>query len=525
MYRSDTMSAKDEQKILKEVADQCSTGQPINLEKADFHPDQLQDFILAASTYGGWKKPLEIRDYQMRPAWDIVDSVINRRGNEIVIMFARQSGKTTSISGATNFFLSAVPSFHEPFSGGMKIGIFGPKKEQADYAFDMYKMFLNTNFLHDYLGIKEILNNTREVRLSNGSRIFCESASKNASIERFTLDFADIEEAQNVEDTRILNSIYPMCASTNGTRALIGTPTIDRSGYFYQMSTRRGPHNHRADWRECAKYSKYYESYVKKEMKRHGANSDYFKSQYELEWPTMTINFCTLEELTTMRYGKGFNSLNEPCVAGLDTARITDETVLSIIKSPTRNEKPHLGFWAAWQGDDTRVQASEIAHILTMFPALVVINVDTQHGIGHGIADLLPETVPVARYPMDPHTQSRMWKTLREAIVNQQFTYADVQESERYIFEEQMTTLKTKWIGDRLKVEATGSRHDDFADSFALAWMGISELYYMGGGIYEDHSKTDGDDKDKDKPEPYKRPAIKRPSFKKPSIGRPKIRR
>lgn len=519
------MTAKDEQAIMKKVADQCSTGQALDITANDFHPDMLHDFILAATTYGDFKKPLELRDYQMKPSWAIVDSIIHRRGKEIAIMFARQSGKTTSISGATNFFLSAIPSFHEPFRSGIRIGIFGPKKEQADYAFDMYKLFLQTNFLHDYLGIKEILNNTREVRLSNGSRIYCESASKNASIERYTLDFADIEEAQGVEDVRILNSIYPMCSSTNGTRALIGTPTEGARGYFYQLTSRRGPDNFRADWRECARYSKYYESYVQKEMKRHGPNSDYFKSQYNLEWPISSINFCKLEELTRLRQGQAFSSLDEPCVGGLDTARITDETVLSIIKSPTRVNKPHLGFWAAWQGDDTRTQAEEIAHILTFFPQLRLLNVDTQHGIGHGIVDLLPDTIPVARYPMDPYRQSFMWKAVREALVNDQFTYANVQETERYKFEEQMTGLQTKWTGDRLSVKPPGNRHDDYADSFALAWVGISELYYMGEGIIGDDSEDKEPTKNVARKNTSPRASLKRPHLQKPKITRPSIRR
>lgn len=512
------MGAEDEQKILKRVADECSTGEPFRLKKDEFHPDHLMDFIIAATTYGGWKKPLELRDYQMKPAWAIIESILHRRGNEIVIMFARQSGKTTSISGATNFFLTSFPTITDEFSGGIRIGIFGPKKEQADYAFDMYKLFLETNFMHDYLGIKEILNNTRQVRLSNGAVVYCESASKNASIERFTLDFADIEEAQKVEDTRILNSIYPMCSSTNGTRALIGTPTVDRSGYFYQMSQRSGPNNFRADWRECAKYSKHYESYIKKEMKRHGPNSDYFKSQYNLEWPVSNVNFCTLEELTALRHGPELNGTEDPCVGGLDTARITDETVLSIVRAPLRHEKPHLGFWASWLGDDTKVQAQDIAQILRNFPNLQLLNVDTLHGIGHGIADLLPPNIPVARYPMEPYRQSVMWQTLREAIVNQQFTYADVQDTNRYKFEEQMTSIRTKYIGDRLKVEAPSGRHDDFADSFALAWMGIAELYYMGDAIYDDTDK--GKESDTKISASPRRPSLKKPHLKKPRIGR-----
>jgi len=512
---------------LKRVADDCSTAAPLSLKSGSITPDTLFDFILAVTTYAGWKKPLELRDYQMRPAWSVIESLLNRSGNEITAMFSRQSGKTTSIAGATNFFVTALPSIYEPLhKTGMRTGIFGPKKEQADYAFDMYKQFVESGFLQDYLGISVLLSNAREVRLSNGSRCHCESASKNANIERLTLDLAILEEAQNIDDSRILNSIYPMCASTNGTRILIGTPTPDRSGYFYKLTSRRGPLNFRADWRECARYSKHYESFVQKEMRRHGPTSDYFKTQYELEWSSNVVNFCTLEELSEMRYGELIFETSLPVVAGLDTARITDSTVLTIVQAPSLNAKPHVCLWAEWQGDDTKIQAAEIAQILSHYPNIQLINIDTLHGIGHGIADMLPTNLPAARYPMEPNRQAWMWQTLREAIVNRAFTYADVQEPERYKFEEQLTSLRTKFITDKLKVEAPSGRNDDYADSFALAWAAIAELYYMSSDNIPSHiSKTDSiknQDDTKESAVKRFRPSIgsTRPHFSKPRIGR-----
>jgi len=508
--------------VLETVTDEASTG--FHVAQGELTPDTLYDFVLAATTYGQWKKPLELRDYQMKPAWDTVNSVTSKLGNEITAMFSRQSGKTTSIAGATNFFLNALPSFYEPYRGvGVRSGIFGPKKEQADYAFDMYKQFVDTGFLQDYFGTRVVLSNSRELRLTNGSRCHCESASKNAAIERYTLDLAILEEAQNIDDSRILNSIYPMCASTNGTRILIGTPTPDRSGYFAKLTGRRGPHNHRADWRECARYSKHYESFVQKEMKRHGPTSDYFKTQYELQWSSNVINFCTLEELTDMRHGSLVFETTLPVVAGLDTARITDSTVLTVVQSPFGNTKPHICMWAEWQGDDSKVQAKEIDQILSHFPSLQLMNIDTLHGIGHGIADMLPTNLPIARYPMEPHRQAWMWQILREAIVNRSFTYPDVQETERYRFEEQMTGLHTKYVGDKLKVEAPSGRNDDFADSFALAWAAIAELYYISSDNIPSHinpnansDNEESEKKDDTPPRITRHDSIRPTAYKKP---------
>jgi hypothetical protein len=511
-----------------ELLDTASTGQPAFMLKAgELTPDTLHDFILAATTYGGWKTPLDLRDYQMKVAWDIVESLINKRGLEISAMFSRQSGKTTSISGATNFFISALSSIYEPMlKAPMRVGIFGPKKEQADYAFDMYKQFIDTGFLQDYLGVSVVLSNKSEVRLTNGSRCHCESASKNASIERYTLDLAILEEAQNIEDTRILNSIYPMCASTNGTRILIGTPTPDHSGYFYKLTSRRGQHNHRADWRECARYSKPYEAFVQKEMRRHGQTSDYFKTQYELEWSTNVINFCTLEELAEMRYGEPVYQTALPVVAGLDTARITDSTVLTIVQAPQHGLKPHVCMWAEWQGDDTKVQAKDVTQILSNFPGLQLMNIDTLHGIGHGIADMLPTNLPIARYPMEPVRQAWMWQIVREAIVNRAFTYPDVLEPTRFKFEEQMTDLRTKYLGDKLKVEAPSGRNDDYADSFALAWAAVAELYYIGNDNIPPatDAEQESDEVRRTKPEVIRRlrpvTSLKKPRVAKPRPGR-----
>jgi hypothetical protein len=297
------MGVEEEVQIANDMVDKCSTGQPFIVE--ELKPEDLYNFTLAACIYGGYtgRKRIKLRPYQMRPAWRVIESVTQRLGLEIVAMLSRQSGKTTGLPGAGLHFLSVLPTIYKPMKDGFQAGIFGPKFPQAQHAFNMYKFFHDTHFMHDQLGIKTLKNNSEELWLSNGVRIYCETASINAMIERLTLDLAYCEESQNIQDTRLLNSIYPMCSSTNGTRVLTGTPTPERLGHFYNISSRAGNNIFCSTWEDVIKesqdkYARDYEMYVTKEMNQHGRQSDYFKTQYDLEWTSVSSNFVTIEELT-----------------------------------------------------------------------------------------------------------------------------------------------------------------------------------------------------------------------------------
>lgn len=463
------MAHRDVQKIANDMKDRCSTGQPFTLETLE--PQDLYNFTLAATLYKYPKKPIKLRPYQLPPAWCTIGSVVKGLGKEIVAEFSRQSGKTTTMPGATLHFLTALPNMFEPFDKGFNAGIFGPKDRQATYAFDMYKWFYNTKFMHDYLGIKHHKFNSQEISLNNGVRIFCETASPNATIESLTLDLAFCEEAQKITDTRLLSSIYPMCAATNGTRVLTGNPTEERIGHFFKVVSRLGPDVFIVDYKEVIPYSKKYATYVEKMKIELGEFSDEFQTQYALNWVQIGANFCTIEELTELRSGKMIYEMDSPVVVGCDPARINDSTVLTIMSMIGR---PHVCMWAEWKGDDWKTQATDITAILQSFPQIHAFNIDTLHG--EGISDYLPKSVPVQRVPMEKHIQSWMWKQLRKAIKNQMFTYPEDEQPERYRFEDQVTSLLAKYVGNLYKVEGPSGRnkHDDYGDSLALTWLSFA---------------------------------------------------
>ena len=469
------MGVESESKVYKDMTDRCSTGEPFIVD--ELKPEDMYNFTLAACIYGGYtgRRRIKLRPYQLRPAWRVVESVTQRLGLEIVAMFSRQSGKTTGLPGAGLHFISALPTIYKPMKDGFQAGIFGPKRNQATHAFNMYKFFHDTHFLHDHLGISTLKNNSEELWLSNGTRIYCETASINAMIERLTLDLAYCEESQNITDTRLLNSIYPMCASTNGTRVLTGNPTPERLGHFYNISSRAGPNIFVTNWEEVIKesmdkYARDYEMYVTKEMNKHGRQSDYFKTQYDLEWTSISSNFVTIEELTELQGGKILLQTDEPVVVGIDPARVNDSTVMTIM---SMIGKPHICLWAEWRGDDWKTQSQDIESILSNFPNIFIVNIDTLHG--EGISDYLPEHIPIARLPMERNIQSFMWQELRKAIVNKAFSYPAVDQVERYRFEDQMTSMTAKWVGNLLKVAAPNQRnkHDDYGDSLALVWFAL----------------------------------------------------
>jgi hypothetical protein len=160
----------------------------------------------------------------------------------------------------------------------------------------------------------------------------------------------------------------------------------------------------------------------------------------------------------------------EPVVVGIDPARVNDSTVMTIM---TMIGKPHVCLWAEWRGDDWRTQSQDIESILSNYSNIFTVNIDTLHG--EGISDYLSDRIPVARLPMERMVQSFMWQELRKAIVNKSFTYPAVDKVERYRFEDQLTSLGAKWVGNLFKVNSPNQRnkHDDYGDSLALTWFAL----------------------------------------------------
>lgn len=437
---------------------------------SDLSEQQIYNLILISTKYKR-RYPLKLRPYQLKFIHSIIDSVMNCKGNEIVGLFSRQSGKTESVA-ASAYLLAALSHLTPRFQDGIRIAVFGPKKEQSDIAFERIINFFDDNFVRDVLGVGIVTRNSTTIKLSNGSIIKSITASKNATIEGETMDLVFVEEAQDVVDMRLLKSIFPMLSSTSGTRVLTGTPTPEHTGYFFYASRKSSSLVFVNDWRVASVFSEKYHNYVMKELKKHGARSDYFLTQYECEWPASSKKFTTPEKLNKLATGKRIISSNEPVFIGIDPAKLQDPTVCSVIDA-----NKNVINWMELEGDNYTDQLEIISSFINQYPNSIV-GIDTL-GPGEVLYDFISQRFPnrIFRYPMATHQKSRMFVMLKEAIDNGNLSYPNEDCPERSRFEEQLIELDAKWNGNILVTHSPQGRHkhDDYPASLAIAILMLSD--------------------------------------------------
>lgn len=359
----------------------------------------------------------------------ITRSLVTNEGAEIVAECSRQLGKSQAVACIAFGLANAMPLLGlEP----VRIGIFAPRLEQSKIIFTRVKDCFNSTLrfqgenlkLMEQLGIEPQENNGVTFKTNLGSSITCQSASPEANIEGLTLDMVIIEEAQGVEDRKLAVSVFPMCANTNGTRVLIGTPAFHK-GYFYNVVHRlKGtPDCFIVPWREGARQKRErferdgnpmhlrYEKYVESEMRRLGPDSDAFLTQYSLEWLIERGMFVTYETLVgkcgapydpvpkgIVFPGTAYNYV--PVYAGLDIAKTVDQTVLTIGSwhNPLTfvpDGYHYIYDWMEISGDNYEDQFEDLKAKLDSYQNVKCLTIDEQ-GRGAHMADKFRRT----KYPV-----------------------------------------------------------------------------------------------------------------------------
>ena len=258
--------------------------------------------------------------YQEKIAYAILDAVIrSRKGEtiEVVIQLPRQSGKTTAVVDVVEFLLASyLRYFGEPLS----VGIFAPQNEQATTDFDRLKtqyaeikpLGFTTKLEAEKGDIKFPEKwNSRTVRLFNGrnyhGEVYIFPISKTSNPESKTLGLIIIEEAQDVNDEKMQKAVFPMGASTNAPRILIGTAGTRL--FYFKNQLDNNPNRIIVDLKDVFADRKamydidknpihlQYENYINYEILQNGEDSDYIKTQYFGEWMIGTGQFTTAEQM------------------------------------------------------------------------------------------------------------------------------------------------------------------------------------------------------------------------------------
>jgi hypothetical protein len=450
--------------------------------------------------------------YQVPIAYRLIQSIVIGDGEEMTVVATRQSGKSEVISNVIAALMVILPKLAKvyptwlgKFEKGFWCGVFAPTEDQADTVFSRVVTKLTSEHAMDFLLDPEIDDKASSggsrgkgkiISLKySGSLCRMQTCNPKAKIESKTYHFIMIDEAQEADEFMITKSIKPMLAFNNGSIALTGTATRNKS-YFYKMiqfNKRRdvnGKRSHRQvhfeyDWRTAAKYNDNYAKFISKEKVRIGEDSDEFQMSYCNKWILEKGMFVTDDRLSSL-YDPSMAIVKSwwrtPVVVGIDVARSNDSTVVTVVWVDW-DHPDGFGFyehrvlnWLEINNEEWESQYFEVIDFLRNYD-VYRIGVDAQ-GVGGAVAErlqiLLPQ-IEVTAVSSDAKTQNERWVHLTELIQRGQLVIPGHSKARRVRtwkrFNQQMLDLEKVYRGPYLLAAAPDEKgaFDDYPDSLAIA--------------------------------------------------------
>lgn len=450
----------------------------------------------------------DLHPYQKPLARRIMESVIINDGEEITALASRQSGKSETVADTVATMMILLPRLAKlypdllgKFKDGIWVGLFAPTESQAETLFGRTVTRLSSERALEIMDDPEIDDTaarvggvTRQIRLKkSGSTITMMTANPRAKIESKSFHLIIIDECQEADDFVVSKSISPMLAYYAGTMVKTGTPTTSKNNFYRSIqlnrrrqTTRGNRQNHfQWDWKDVAKFNTNYEKFIRKEMLRIGEESDEFQMSYNCKWLLERGMFVTsgiMDELgdTSQELVKSWHKT--PVVVGIDPARKTDSTVVTVVWVDW-DRPDEFGYfdhrilnWLEMQGDDWEEQYYQIVNFLENYDVLAV-GVDA-NGVGDAVAQRLKLLLPraeVMSLTSSPSEQSKRWKHLQALIQRKMISWPSHAKTRRLRtwkrFYQQMVDAEVQYKGPNFLVAAPDESyaHDDFVDSLSIA--------------------------------------------------------
>jgi hypothetical protein len=463
--------------------------------------DKIMDFlkVLVGHDLHPYQKPLARR---------IIESVIINDGEEVTALASRQSGKSETVADTVATLMVLLPRLAKlypdllgKFKDGLWVGLFAPTESQVETLFGRAVSRLTSERALDIMGDPEIDDATarvggvtRQIKLKkSGSTITMMTANPRAKIESKSFHLIVIDECQEADDFVVSKSISPMLAYYAGTMVKTGTPTTSKNNFYrsIQLNRRRqttkgNRQNHfQWDWKDVAKFNANYEKFIRKEMLRIGEDSDEFQMSYNCKWLLergMFVTSTIMDDLgdTSQELVKVWHKT--PVVVGIDPARKTDSTVVTIVWVDW-DRPDEFGYfdhrvlnWLEMQGDDWEEQYFQIVNFLSNYDVLAV-GVDA-NGVGDAVAQRLKLLLPraeVMSLTSSSSEQSKRWKHLQALIQRKMISWPSHAKTRRLRtwkrFYQQMVDAEVQYKGPNFLVAAPDESyaHDDFVDSLSIA--------------------------------------------------------
>lgn len=457
----------------------------------------------------------DLHPYQKPLARRIIESVIINDGEEITALASRQSGKSETVADTVATLMILLPRLAKlypdllgKFKDGIWVGLFAPTEGQAETLFGRTVTRLTSERALEIMDDPEIDDTaarvggvTRQIKLKkSGSTITMMTANPRAKIESKSFHLIVIDECQEADDFTVSKSISPMLAYYAGTMVKTGTPTTSKNNFYRAIQLNRRRQNEKGkrqnhfqwDWKEVAKFNDNYEKFIRKEMLRIGEDSDEFQMSYCCKWLLergMFVTSSVMERLgdTSQELVKSWHKT--PCVVGIDPARKTDSTVVTVVWVDW-DRPDEFGYfdhrvlnWLELQGDDWEEQYFQIVNFLENYDVLAV-GVDA-NGVGDAVAQRLRLLLPraeVMSLTSSPSEQSGRWKHLQALIQREMVSWPAHAKTRRLRtwkrFYQQMVDAEVQYKGPNFLVAAPDESyaHDDFVDSLAIACAMTKDL-------------------------------------------------
>lgn len=451
---------------------------------------------------------IKLHPYQKDLAYRDIESILLNDGAEITALWCRQSGKSTCLAAviATMMVLLprlavAYPDQFGQFAKGFWVGVFAPTEEQAFTIWSKVYEFLSSKHGREILADDDIQDVPQKqgskvkvcMLVNSGSLCRMQTANPKAQIESKTYHFVLLDEAQDCDSEKAKKSIFPMLASTNGTKVFTGTCSRKRN-FFYdsiqankRRQLRRGARqNHfQYDYRTVIKFNPYYKKYIAGEKERIGEDSDEFRMSYGCQWLLEQGMYITEEALDFL----GDPNMDiipwfvvDKVVVGIDPARTKDSTVVTVMWVDWANVDPY-GYcqhrilnWLEIHNKPWEEQYARILEFLSRYN-VAIVGVDGQ-GMGSPVGERLAHEMPWADVRIlgsNPADQEVRWKRLKALIERRHFVYPASRKAKRTRsykrFRLQFEELETVYSGKFMLAQAPEvvNAFDDYCDSAAIA--------------------------------------------------------
>lgn len=468
--------------------------------------------------------------HQLQFGKRIVTAVLENDSATITALMSRQSGKSFTVSATVSSLMVILPVLanmpiflddkrFQLFQNGMMIGVFAPTLAQSQIIFNNIKEFLSSpralKILEsdEFRVTKDTFNGNKVTlvfeNLGIKSSITCFSASDGSNIEGGSYHLYICDEAQDISNYKYRKSIFPTVSFYNGTKILIGTPSIKKNFFYDTIQLNE------KEWKEkrisirshfeydcdtIMKFNPRYAKTVESAKKEMGENSEEFLMNYRLQWLFRFGMFIDGEQFTQEPIAMGergrLHSCEEPCIIGIDVGKSQDSTVVTVgvpnydtpivlEKSKDIDAEDYILYdiqiidWFEIVGDNYEEQYYALMDYFKNFN-IQLCTIDGT-GVGSPVADRLAANVdfPVKPFVFTQASKSMLMKYFNAYLNAKCFHYPSdyltQQTSEYKKFQEQCLELTKDYRGDKLVVAAPKERnkHDDYPFSAALMVWGL----------------------------------------------------